>query len=211
MKINLIYLYGSRGGNIMRISSELSPLIDISMTKNIDNIIDITYNEFKSKFMIKENRPKLFGKFIYVNFQNWIECKSEMFWHFISLNEIEKFGVFPCENSISDNVCNGNCMNRIKQVSLSDGQIRNICVYRAVRINWIIDIIELANNNSKYIKVWMKGKKLHVRFQHEDVDYIVIFEMNRNKYRIISAFPIFYINKKKTFDNDYQKYRHIKI
>jgi len=207
MKKSLIYLYGNQGGNNMRVSSKLSPIINISKVSNIDEIIDIIYAEFKCKFMNKLNRPKLFGKFVYIKFDTWIHYKAEMFWHFISLNEIEKFGVFPCENNISENICMENCLNKSKQIVMQNGQTRNICVYRAVRICWILDIINLANNNSENIKHWIKDKKMHIRFQHDDVDYIIIFEIKKNMYQIISAFPVFYINKKKTFDTDYKNYR----
>jgi len=207
MKRNLIYLYGNQGGNIMRISNKLSPLIDISKSNNIDAIIDTVYDEFKCKFMNKLNRPRLFGKFVYIKFSNWIDYKAEIFWHFISLNELERFGIFPCENNTSENVCMSNCLSKNKQVVLNNGQTRDICIYRAIRISWIWDIINLANDDSKNIKYWIKDKKMHIRFQDDDVDYIIILEVKKNMYQIISAFPVFYINKKKTFDTDYKNYQ----
>ena len=51
-----------------------------------------------------------------------------------------------------------------------------------------------------------KDNKFHVRFQHQDVDYVVIFSINKGRYQLISAFPVFYIKKKKAIDKAYQEY-----
>lgn len=191
----------------MRVSTKLSSLINIDDKKNLEDVIECTYEEFKKNLMDKGKRPRLLGKFVFIKFNWWIDYKAEMYWHLISLHEVERFGVFPCENFISENICIKNCKTKLKQVTLKNKQVRDICVYRALRINWIIDIINLANKNDANIKKWIKDDKLHIRFQHEDVDYILIFEIYSDEYQLVSAFPVFYINKKETFDNDYNTFK----
>lgn len=188
------------------ISSKLSPIINIDNCDSMDEIIELVYRDFKTNMMDKEVRAKLFNKLVFIKFDYWIKYKAEIYWHLISLHEKERFNVFPCGNNISENSCNKNCIYQRDQVTLKNGQTRDICVYRAIRINWINDIIKLASRKDKNIKEWIKDNKLYLRFQHEDVDYVVILEVGRNRYQLVSAFPVFYINKKMEFDNDYINY-----
>ena len=186
---------------------ELSPLINIDSFSNINSIIDDTYEKFKIKYMDREVRPKkLFGKNLIINFDKWVEYKADLYWHLVSLSEDEKFNVFPCGNNISNNICRENCLKKHKQITRVNGQIRTICVFRAIRINWVIDIINLANNNDPVIKWWEKGDKLYLRYQHGNIDYAVIFISKSKSYKLISAFPVFYINKKKIFDKDFREF-----
>lgn len=194
----------------MRVSSKLSPVINIEDSCNIESVIENSYEYFKSVLMDKDKRPVLLSKFVFIKFNFWIEHKAEAFWHLISLDKVENFGVFPCENFISESICKKNCKTKTRQVTLENKQVRDVCVYRATRINWIADIINLANIGDNSIKKWINDNKLHIRFQHEDVDYVLIFEIHSNKYQLITAFPVFYINKKEQFDNDYKTYLKIK-
>ena len=70
-----------------------------------------------------------------------------------------------------------------------------------------MDIINLANEQDSRIKVWEKDRKLHLRYDYGDIDYVLIFSSKKNIYKLISAFPVFYINKKETFDKDYNDYK----
>ena len=189
----------------MRNSSKLSLPIDIT-DKCFKEIVEKAYEVFKSQLMDKESRVKLKGKFIFIDFSQWIDYKAEMFWHLISLDKNERFGVFPCENNMSDNICKMNCKDGLINVTLKNGQVRNICLYRACRIAWITEIINLANKKDESIMIWEKDNKKHIRFKHQDVDYVIILDINRGKCQLISAFPVFYINKKLTFNNDYEEY-----
>ena len=189
----------------MRRSDKLSLPTDVT-ERTFEEIIDFEYDVFKQEFMDKDTRVRLNNTFIFIDFNKWIDHKAEMFWHLISLSENERFSVFPCENNISDNICKMNCQTNKKSVTLKNGQVRNICIYRACRIKWITEIIKLANKNDKNIKIWEKDNKFHVRFQHQDVDYVVIFSINKGRYQLISALPVFYIKKKREFDKAYQEY-----
>ncbi|URZ02727.1 hypothetical protein [Clostridium felsineum] len=191
-------------------SEKLSPVIDIKECCNTEDILEVTYNNFQNNIMDKKKRPNLFNKFIFIDFKYWIENKAEIYWHIISLGINEKFNVFPCNNDISSVYKKDNCINQEYQVTLANGSVRNICLYRAIRINWLIDIIHLANKNDESIKYWVKSGKLYLRFQHRGVDYAVVFQIQEDKYRLVSAFPVFYINKKQVFDKDYSDYQKIK-
>lgn len=191
-------------------SCKLSPIIDISRYSDFNDINDFLYGHFSKNIMDRTKRNKLFNKFIFIDFSNWIDYKAEMYWHMISLSENERFNILPCNNDTSNIYCNDNCINRCHQVILSNGQKRNICIYRAIRIEWLNDIINLANNNDENIKIWEKDNKLYIRYEHETVDYAVVLEKQKNKYRLLSMFPVFYINKKVEFNTDYKKYKKMK-
>lgn len=189
----------------MRVSSKLSPIKKVSDEK-FEDIIEDAYEVFRTEFMDKEKRPRLFNKFIFIDFKYWFDNKADCFWHLVSLHETERFGVFPCENNISEVVCKENCISKIKQVRIKNNQLRDLCIFRMLRIQWVMDIVKLADKKDENTKVWIKDDKLHIRYQHEDVDYVVILLNAKNRYQLISAFPVFYINKKKQFDNDYNNY-----
>lgn len=189
----------------MRVSSKLSPIKEVSNEK-FEDIIENAYEIFRYKFMDKNNRPTLFDKFIFIDFKHWVHNKADCFWHLVSLHETEQFGVFPCENNISESICKENCISEVKQVRIKNNQLRDLCIFRMLRIEWVMDIVKLADRKDENIKVWIKDDKLHIRFQHEDVDYVVILLNAKNRYQLISAFPVFYINKKKQFDTDYNNY-----
>lgn len=59
-----------------------------------------------------------------------------------------------------------------------------------------------VNNRIRKIKT-----KLHIRYYKHPIDYVAIFVEKPRYYILISNFPVFYINKKKTFYNDYIKYK----
>jgi hypothetical protein len=187
-------------------SSKLPPVLNINECRDINSILEVTYNNFKNHIMDKNKRPKLFNKPIFIDFNNWIDHKAEMHWHMISLAVDEKFNILPCNNDISSMYKMDNCITNKYQVTMSNGQVRNICLYRAIRINWFNDIIKLTNNGDESIRYWEKDRKLYIRFQHETVDYAIVFQIQRNTYRLLSMFPVFYINKKQTFNTDYNKY-----
>jgi hypothetical protein len=203
-------------------SSKLSLPIDISHLDQYKDIDDYLYQSFKSNLMDQNNRSKLSGEFIYLDCTKWIDKKNEVFWHLISLDEKEKFNVLPCTNCPSIAKCPNNCISPTRNITLSNGQKRNICYYRAVRINWINEIITLLNNKDPYVKSWkkeIKGKgakrvQIYIRFTHEAVDYLIILEEKRKsgkvkQYNFVTAFPVFYISSKKKYEKEYKSYLSI--
>lgn len=189
------------------ISTKLTPPIDINTFSTIEETIEYVYLEYKATIMDRVNRPQLFGKDIFVNCKNWINYKAEMFWHLSSLSISEIFNILPCNNDRSNLLCMNNCLVKNTQVTLVNGQVRNICLYRGIRIRWIKEIIILANNNDCSVKKWIKDNKLHLRFTDETVDYIIIFDIKKKYYSLKTAFPLFYINSKSNFDKDCRLYK----
>lgn len=193
----------------------LTPPIEVSGLSAPLDIINHAHDLFKNDFLNKSNRENLFGKFIYVDCSNWVEYKAAKFWHASSLSQIERFNVFPCTNDIANSICN-NCIcpspwNIELPKQPSGVEVRKVCLYRALRTNWINQIIAAANVGSPNVRWWIKDGKTHIRYVGDGNDYVIILEnvMNQNnveKYNFITSFPVFYINKKETFDNDYNSF-----
>ncbi|MED3888009.1 hypothetical protein [Priestia aryabhattai] len=200
-------------------STKLSSPIYIDKAKNDKELINDLYEDFKKNLMDREKRVKLFNRDIFVDCKNWITYKNEVFWHLISLSENEKFNILPCNNCASGSRCNSNCIEKVDEVTLTNGQKRYICLYRGIRINWVSEIISLANHGDENIKTWKKEIKkgrrdvvqFYIRFTHDAVDYVILFEEKYkngelSRYHFITAFPVFYINKKQEYELDYQLY-----
>ncbi|MCM3620530.1 hypothetical protein M3936_23530 [Sutcliffiella horikoshii] len=201
-------------------SNKLSIPLEISTPKNISDTLDELYLFFKDNILDRDKRIKLFGKDIFIDCGKgkWIRGKNEVFWHLTSLKKREKFNVLPCSNCKSSSICPQNCLEPTIEVMLSNGEKRNICIYRGRRINWFIDVVRMANEKDENVQTWREnlgqGKfKLFLRFRHQSGDYVVIFEEKwRRKeliqYRLLSAFPVFYINKKREFDKKFREYQN---
>ncbi|AYK67192.1 hypothetical protein D9C11_18380 [Bacillus subtilis subsp. subtilis] len=197
-------------------SDKLSPPIDITGKTEHSDIEDLLYKIFKREIMDQKNRGEFQGKFIYVNFNSWINNKSEVFWHLISLNKNEKFNILPCNNCISITKCFSNCIENSRKITFKNKDIRNICYYRGIRIHWINEILNLANQGDPDIKIWKLRKKggrdqTYIRFINGTVDYVIILDEFRKggrlkNYVLTTAYPVFYINSKVNFDSAYSNY-----
>ncbi len=194
-------------------SSKLPPVLDISNLTSTEDIIEFLYDSFKKEYTGPQNILYLHGKRIFFDFRNLHNDKFLFFWHLISLSESEKFNVLPCNNDISYTKCSDqNCLTQNNFIILPNGKKRNICFYRGIRIHWIKKIIELANNIDPFIKEWEwehkgKGKDYNVRFEHENTDYLVVLSVRKTGFLFVSAFPLFYVNKKQICDTQYADYQ----
>jgi len=188
-----------------------SPLV---LSDDYQRSIDLVYEYFSKNINDKSCRPSLFGKPIYVEAKEIIEERPVGFWHMISLEKNHHFAkVLPCTNDEVINKCAQNCNTHEKIATIKYGtEQRSICLYRASRIPWIIDIIKLADDGYSDVDVWLKpgnsstSDKLYLRYNHDGADYVVVFSAERRFYRIISAFPVFYLSEKEGFGKDYKKY-----
>lgn len=201
-------------------SSKLSTLLPLKYSSSFHDNIDCLYKYFQDEIMDQKTRKRLFGEFIFIDCNRWTKHKNDLFWHIISLHKNERFNILPCNNCISYSLCpDDNCINMNEKITLNSGENRNICLYRGVRIVWINDIIELANNGDPDIMIWKEdikdkkyNKKVYIRYKKNNIDYAVVFEERYRRdgkirdYFLITAFPTFYINKKKTFDKSYIEY-----
>lgn len=186
----------------------------LTMTGNFEESLNSAYNYFSENIYDRNKRPILFGKSIFVEAHEIIEERPAGFWHIVSLEDKHHFNkVLPCTNDSSIAVCEQNCNTKQHMVSIQYGaEDRSICLYRASRIPWIVDIIQLANSGDSEVDIWLKpgnnkrSDKLYLRYNHDGADYIVIFSAEKRFYRIISAFPVFYVSEKADFDKDYAAY-----
>lgn len=190
--------------------SNLTP-IDIKQCTSRDEVLNTCYDAFKSKLFSKDYSPVLFGKCVTVAFKSWILNRHNTFWHISSIDEMEIFDVLPCNNDDSGVFCNENCNSKEFQVTV-DSKIRNVCLYRSTRISLITEIFNLADNKDQRVKVWKKYDKasakwsLCLRFIDRSVDYFILLRIKENKYVLETAYPVFYVNAKKDYDTEYQKY-----
>ncbi|MDP4120140.1 MAG: hypothetical protein Q8876_03675 [Bacillota bacterium] len=185
----------------------------LNLTCDFDESLILAFDYFNKTFDNSNRRPNLFGKDIFIEKHEIISGWPAGFWHIVSIEDNHHFRVLPCSNDINIDLCKENCNKNVHQIKIKNGvETRNICLLRASRLPWIIDIINLANQKDPLIKIWLKpgngpsNGKLYLRYQHNGADYIVIFSAEKRFYRLISAFPVFYVNEKEAFAKDYITY-----
>lgn len=185
--------------------------IDITGLEDISAIMDKCHIVFKEMMANKDNRAKLGEREIAVPL-NWIECKAELFWHAASIEEKVKLNIQPCINDIVSSLCANNCIDTFDSIVMNNGNKREKCIYRAVRVSWIREVIDLYNNGDKRVKYWEKinsnkKKRIYLRYQEAEIDYIVILEDKSDKRVVlITGYPVFFISAKKDYECDYQNY-----
>ena len=185
--------------------------IDFTGLEDISAIMDKCHIVFKETMANKDNRAKLREREIAVPL-NWIECKAELFWHAASIEEKAKLDIQPCINDVVSSICANNCIDAFDSVIMNNGAEREKCIYRAARIGWIREVIDLYNQGDARVKYWEKvnsnkKNRIYLRYQEEELDYIVILEDKSDKRVIlITGYPVFFISAKKDYENDYQNY-----
>lgn len=188
---------------------KLTPIV-IDKTLELSEIFDNCHNIFKETIATKD-RPLFQGKEIYIPLR-WIENKAEIFWHSASIEQKVKLDIKPCTNDISSAFCLENCILGTEIITMNDGNVRAKCLYRALRVGWIREIIELYNANDLQVKYWekvnsKKKKRLYLRYQEEELDYLIVFEKkSEERVQLITAYPIFFVSAKKDYEKDYQNY-----
>ena len=185
--------------------------IDISDCQDIDSIMDKCSRIFQNTIAYPYSRPKLKEREIFVSLDQ-IESKAKIFWHIASIEQKNK-DVLPCTNDISVSLCKENCINGLDSIRIAN-EVREKCIYRATRVNWIKPVLEMYNSTDSRVKYWEKmnsNKKLrlYLRYQEDGNDYLVIFEHKSEKRVVlITAFPIFYVSCKRDYDKDYKDYEN---
>ena len=185
--------------------------IDISGLTEISTIIDKCHNVFKSTMANKDDKPKLGEREIAVPL-NWIEYKAELFWHAASIEEKSRLNIQPCVNDIASSICANNCIDAFDPIIMSNGTEREKCIYRAVRVSWIREIIDLYNVGDDRVKYWEKvnsnkHNRIYLRYQEEESDYIVILEdKSEKRVVLITGYPVFFISAKRDYETDYRNY-----
>lgn len=185
--------------------------------------IDFVVRNFKEIFLKQENRPLFNEKPIYFEISKMHNGVTypypEKLMHILSLGDKGEMKVLPCNNDFSNLICQNKCNIKEAMISFQPLQ-RQECFYRMSRIHWIPEIIDLANNGSKCIKVWeeevknKRGKKVSktfIRCQEGIADYLIVLAHRKkkgilNNYIFETAFPVFYERSKKQYDKSFEKY-----
>jgi hypothetical protein len=185
-----------------------SKIIDVKTCNNLQDIINRCYKIFRSQ--IKYKLPRLEDKKIVINdLDLLIDGKPEAYWHMISLSSNERFNILPCNNDHEYyDKCDLNCIKCSYRINLSHGKCmtRNVCVYRAVRILWLNEVINSYNSNHPRARKWVKNNYTYLRYNNGSIDYVCIFKENEESFKLVANYPVFYINVKETFDIDYENY-----
>jgi hypothetical protein len=181
-------------------------------------IFERSYEIFVDELKDKANRPKLFGKFLYIDERVGGQGKEEGYWHLASIGEDDtKFDMYPCQNHEAYSMCDYLC-----EAEHKDNFLRGInsipCIYRAHKINWVKEIIELANRDPDHpnIRIWRqktkRDKRLKIRYINTHIDYVLIFAIVYNDkrsdirmYKLITAYPVVLKSYKKRFDREYEE------
>lgn len=195
----------------LRMNAKLSEPLQLS--EDFDESMRIAYEYFEAHIFNRVKRPALFEKEVFVEANEIIDDRPVGFWHSVSIEETHHFKNLPCNNDGTMECCKENCVSPFHQVLIKQKtETRNICLYRASRLPWIIDIIKLANRGDPSVQTWLKpgvgkqSKKLYLRYNHYGNDYVIIFSVEKHFFRIISAFPVFYLKEKRDFEKDSKEY-----
>lgn len=190
--------------------------IDISGLVDTSAIMDKCHDVFKDMMANKHNRAFLGEREVAVPL-NWIDYKAEIFWHAASIEKKEKLNIQPCVNDITSSMCANNCIDAFDTVIMKNGDEREKCIYRAVRVGWIREVIEMYNRKDARVKYWEKvnsnkRNRIYLRYQEEELDYIVILDdKSRSRVMLITGYPVFFLSAKKDYEADYQNYLRVLI
>lgn len=185
--------------------------IDLGDKTDANDIIETCYKAFKETTFKISERPLLNSKVVSVPIGEWIDGRSSTFWHMASLKISEKFTVLPCQNTNLAALCNQNCITCEQQVTVK-GQLRNVCFYRAAQVHLMNKVLKDLNAGASHVKMWEKKElssgrnNTYVRYQNGSMDYLLLFTDRKQKYELITGYPIFYIRSKDGFESDYKRY-----
>lgn len=201
----------------------LEAIIQIQEDEKYESIFEKTYAVYEEELKNRGNRPKLMGKFIFINEMAEDDGKDNAFWHISSIGaDDSKFDSYPCNNHICYQKCKFLCEVEHEENHLKD---RNSvpCIYRSICMPLIKILIEMVNQKDENpnLKVWesinskTKEKSFCIRYesQQEGIDYIIIFAKKGGKtgkdvfYTLKTAFPISLKSFKKRFNREYDKYK----
>jgi hypothetical protein len=218
LHVNLMFSFGIQG--VKKMSSILSSPMNIESYEKNQELFDSAYELYQSDLKDRDNRPQLFGKFLYIDEVTAQQGKDRGFWHVASIGEDDaKFDMYPCVNHISHARCDFQCNpNHTANFLSNDNSIP--CIYRAHKIIWIREIILLANINRKHpnLRVWKQKSKrggdtrLLIRYLDSGVDFIIIFSVvydNKKRdirmYKLITAYPVVLKSYKRRFEKEYNE------
>ncbi len=185
----------------------------------MDQIFDQAYSIFEEDLKDKDTRPRLFDRFIFIDVTTEIQGKPRSFWHIASIGEDdEKYSELLCTGDESEAKCVYKCDPTHEDNFLKE-ENSIPCVFRACRIRWVKESIELANKKlpPPLLRVWQQrdqksgDKKILVRVTDDKVDYVVVFRIAYKNgdiymYQLMTAYPVVLPGYKRRFDKEYETY-----
>ncbi|WP_425059351.1 hypothetical protein SCACP_40390 [Sporomusa carbonis] len=197
---------------------ELSLPLDPANYDPIDDLFEDAYKIFVVQLKYQDKRPTLFGKRIFIDSTGTQDGKTRGFWHIASIGaDDNKYDMFPCVNDKCNGTCKYKCdVDHCDNILKDDNSVP--CLYRANKITWVKELIELATQNKFHpnLRVWEHidkktgHKDLLIRYVSEYIDYVLIFKIDRASknypYRLKTAFPIVLKSYKYRYDKEYDEF-----
>lgn len=198
--------------------SKLSPP-RIYAGESIKEMFEAGMDNFYNIFLKKEVKPKFDGKDIFFDMNKMYRRIFNMpyplsFMHITSLDNEEKYTLYPCTNDLSYELCESKCNLDIAQASFRTYE-RWECLYRLHRIHWIPEIFTLVDANDEDIQITKEtkndGKKIYtdvnIRYCCGMDDYLIVLRerKDRGDFLFITAFPVVTKRKKESLDKLFKK------
>ena len=187
--------------------------------ETIEEMLNAGMDYFYNIFLKKEVKPKFKGKNIFFDVDKMYKHLYSMpyplsFMHITSLDNDEKYTIFPCTNDISLEKCSNKCDLSAAQFTYQT-YARWECIYRLSRIHWIKEIIVLANENDEDIYIFEEEKTDgHKKYNHVNIryncgmdDYLIVLRRRKREddFFFITAFPVVSRRKKEDLDKKCKK------
>lgn len=176
----------------------------------IQEMLTMGMDHFYKSFLQKDIKPKYKGKDIFFDMDKMYRHRLVMpypiaFMHIVSLDNDDKYNLFPCTNDISSEICENNCtLDRSLSHFYTYGRWE--CMYRLSRIHWIPEIINLANEDDPDIYTFQEEKNdgkhrfidHNIRYLCGVDDYLIILREyeRRDDFYFITAYPVVSVTKK---------------
>lgn len=179
---------------------------------DINDMLSAGMDHFYNCFLKKEIKPKFQGKDIFFDMNKFFKQRIQMpfpisFMHITSLDNDDKYSIFPCTNDISMELCQNQCSIKPSFLPYATYN-RWECLYRLHRIHWIPEIIALANAEDNDVNIFSENKTdgyknfvdINIRYKCGMDDYLIVLRERDNDYLFITAFPVVSKKKKEQLD-----------
>lgn len=161
---------------------------------------------------------RLFDKPIFFATEKFQDYSLD-FWHMASLENKDLrrnskadhyYNIKPCNNTNYSSQC-ANCIDHLYSINIRNIS-RDKCIYRMATIEWFGEIITKVNSNNPNVKVWKINcinsrrvieKKIKIRYQEKEIDYLIILKETEKTYFFITAYPVFEYRQKVELDKEY--------
>lgn len=198
--------------------SKLSPP-RIYAGETLREMFDAGMDHFYNVFLKKDVKPTFEGKTIFFDMNKMYQRIFSMpyplsFMHITSLDNEDKYTLYPCTNDLSYELCKNGCALNPAQSSYQTYG-RWDCLYRLHRIHWIPEVFALANAGDDDIQITREtktdGKKTYVdvniRYCCGIDDYLVVLRERTDcgDFLFITAFPVVTKRKKELLDKLFKK------